>query len=171
MPIRVLDYTDVAARAGELGCRVPVGIALLPGNFTTAASTAELRYHEAAPQVRSAWRSIGLIDAGPARMPCPTTTRGPDASGRPTPLAVFFGAGSLSGPALLVTLALGAVAAVLTERPGCASSREIQLDAVVERPNRGGYTCLRYHGDPCELVALARPVRGIWTDHQGPENG
>jgi hypothetical protein len=104
-------------------------------------------------------------------MPCPTTPHVPDASCRPTPLAVFFGAGLLSGPALLVTLALGAVAAVLTELPGCAGSREIQFDAVVERPDRGGYTCLAYCGDPCELVALARPVRGIWTDHQGSENG
>ena len=171
MPTRVMDYIDVAARAEELGCRVPVGIALLPGNFPTAASTSELRYHEAAPQVRSAWRSIGLVDAGPARMTCPTTPRGPDASCRPTPLAVFFGAGLLSGPALLVTLALGAVAAVLTERPGCASSREIRFDAVVERPNRGGYACLEYYGDPCELVTLARSVREIWTDRQETDGG
>ena len=58
-------FVDVAVRARELGCPIPVGIALLPGNFATAASAAELRYHKAAPEVRSAWRSIGLKDEGP----------------------------------------------------------------------------------------------------------
>jgi hypothetical protein len=58
-------FVDVAVRARELGCPIPVGIALLPGNFATAASAAELRYHKAAPEVRSAWLSIGLTDAGP----------------------------------------------------------------------------------------------------------
>jgi len=62
------DYVDVAARARELSYPVPVGIALLPGNFATAASAAELRYHEAASEVRSAWRSIGLTDARPSLM-------------------------------------------------------------------------------------------------------
>jgi hypothetical protein len=61
-------FVDVAVRARELGCPIPVGIALLPGNFATAASAAELRYHKAAPEVRSAWRSLGLTDAGPDLM-------------------------------------------------------------------------------------------------------
>jgi len=59
MPLRTTDYVDVIARATELGIRAPVGIALLPGNFQSAASAAELRYHEAAPRLRSGWRSIG----------------------------------------------------------------------------------------------------------------
>ena len=37
MPLRTTDYVDVIARATELGIRAPVGIALLPGNFSTAA--------------------------------------------------------------------------------------------------------------------------------------
>ncbi|MBN2464076.1 hypothetical protein JXD38_00425, partial [candidate division WOR-3 bacterium] len=79
MPLRTKDYVDVAAKARELGCRAPVGIALLPGNFATAAGAAELRYHEAAPDVRSAWRSVGLIDAGPNLMLEQTLARGADA--------------------------------------------------------------------------------------------
>jgi len=63
--VETRDFVDVAARARELGCRIPFGIALLPGNFATAASAAELRYHKAAPEVRSAWRRIGLADEGP----------------------------------------------------------------------------------------------------------
>jgi len=104
-------------------------------------------------------------------MPRPTTTGGPVASGPPVPLAVLFDAGLLSGPAVRVTLALGMVASVLTVQPCCASPREIRFDAVVERPSRGGYACLEFHGDACELVMLARSVREIWTGRQGTDGG
>ena len=167
MPVQVMDYIDVAARARELGCRVPVGIALLPGNFRTAHSAAELCFHEAVPSVRSAWRNVGLIDVGLDRKSRQSPTRGRASADQPVPLTVFFGAGLLSGGASLVTLALGMVAAVLTERPGTgADLRDIRFDAIVERPDRGGYTCLEYHGDACELVALAKPVREIWAGRQ-----
>lgn len=59
------DSLDVAARARELGCRVPVGVALLPGNFSTAVNAGEFCYHTATAQVRSAWQDVGLEDEGP----------------------------------------------------------------------------------------------------------
>ena len=172
MPVKVTNYTDVAARAEELGCRVPVGIALLPGNFLTARSAAEFCYHEAAASVRSAWRNVGLIDVGPDRQARPAPTSDGPTSALPVHLAVFFGAGLLCGGAGLVTLALGMVAAVLTERPGPGvDPRDVRFDAIVERPNHGGYACLEYHGDAYELVALAWPVRGIWAGVPHPETG
>jgi hypothetical protein len=164
MPVQVMDYIDVAARARELGCRAPLGIALLPDNFTTARSAAELCFHEAAPSVRSAWRNVGLIDVGLDRKYRQSPTRDRASADQPVHLTVFFGAGLLRGGAGLVTLALGMVAAVLTERPGTgADLRDIRFDAIVERPDRSGYTLLAYHGDAFELVALARPVREIWA--------
>jgi hypothetical protein len=164
MPVQVMDYVDVAARSRELGCRVPVGIALLPGNFTTAHSADELRFHEAVPSVRSAWRNVGLIDVGLDRKSRQSPTKGCASTDRPVQLTVFFGAGLLRGGTGLVTLALGTVAAVLTERPGTGvDPKNIRLDAIVERPDRSGYTCLAYHGDAYELVALAKPVRKVWT--------
>ena len=65
MPVQTRGFVDVAARAREFGCRVPVGIALLPGNFSTAAHAGEFCYHAATPHVRSAWQSVGLNDEGP----------------------------------------------------------------------------------------------------------
>jgi hypothetical protein len=171
MPVQVMDYVDVATRARELGCRVPVGIALLPGNFTTAQSAAELCFHEAVPSVRSAWRNVGLIDVGLDRKSRPSPTGGCASADLPVPLTVFFGAGLLCGGAGLVTLALGMVAVVLTERPGTgADPRDIRFDAIVERPDRGGYACLEYHGDAYDLVALARSVREIWAGRQNVDD-
>lgn len=161
------DYVDVAARARELGCQVPVGIALLPGNFATAASAAELRYHEATPEVRSAWRSVGLIDAGPNLMLQQALARGRQATGPDVPLVVFFGGALRDFPARSITFALGAVASVLSAGPGHAGATDFRFDAVVERPGRGGYARIEYRGDACELVALAGTVREILTGSSG----
>ena len=149
--VETRDFVDVAARARELSCRAPVRLALLPGNFATAASAVELRYHKAAPEVRSAWRRIGLLDDGP------------DAAGPDVPLVAFFGRRLRSEPARLVTYALGAVASVLSAHPGHAGASEIRFDAIVERPGRGSYACIEYRGDACELVTLAGRVREILT--------
>ena len=65
MRVQTKDYLDVAARARELGCRVPTRIALLPGNFTPAVRAGEFCYHAATPHVRSAWQDVGLEDEGP----------------------------------------------------------------------------------------------------------
>jgi len=154
--MQTVDYIDVPARARELGCRVPTGIALLPGNFATAVGADELRYHEVAADVRSAWRRIGLKDTGPHRKLRQNVGVNPDASGRPVPLAVFFGVG-LAGAPKAILHALSAVAMILVVDPCSANAREARFDAIVERPNSGGYTCLEFHGQARELIGLTEP--------------
>jgi hypothetical protein len=167
LPMQTVDYVDVAARARELGCRVPTGIALLPGNFATAAGADELRYHEVAAEIRSAWRRIGLKDTGPHRKLRQNAAVNLDASGRPVPLTVFFGLG-LAGNPKAVLHALSAVATVLLVEPSSVNAREIRFDGIVERPESGGYTCLRFHGQARELIAMTEPVREIWTSGRNP---
>ncbi len=65
MRVQIHDYFDVAARARALGCPVPGRVALLPGNFSTAANTSEFCFHAITPYVRAAWQSIGFEDEGP----------------------------------------------------------------------------------------------------------
>ena len=166
--MQTVDYVDVPARARELGCRVPTGIALLPGNFATAASAAEFRYHEVASEVCSAWRRIGLRDTGPHRKLGRNVAVNPDAPGQPVPLTVFFGLG-LVGDSKAVLLALSTVATVLVVDPCSANAREIRFVAIVERPGSGGYTCFEYHGQARELIALAKPVREIWASNPTSE--
>ncbi len=162
MSVQAKDFVDVAARAREFGCPVPVRIALLPGNFSTAARVDEFCFHAATPHVRSAWWSVGLADEGPGPMPVRALVAGTDAPSAPVPLAVFFGVGLLGGPAWCLAVALGMVSSVLAFHPCCANPREVQFDVVVERPS-GGYACLEYRGDAYELVALAKEVRRIWA--------
>ena len=183
MSVQTRDFVNVAARARELSCREPARLALLPGNFATAVSAAELRYHEAAPEVRSAWLSIGLKDEGPdpesgisdLGLGASSEVRTPIPSPRPpapfscdVPLVAYFGRELRSGPARLVTYALGAVASVLSAHTGEAGAPEIRFDAVVERPGCGSYACVEFRGDACELVRLAGTVRGIIMGSPGP---
>jgi hypothetical protein len=186
MSVQTRDFVDVAERAREFGCRVPVGIALLPGNFSTAADAGEFCFHAAAPHVRSAWQSVGLDDEGPeardttssalpgglpqdgTRVSChkpalpDPVEAGSPVPGAQVPLAVFFGVRLMVGPAWCLAVALGMVSSVLASHPCCANPNEIRFDVVVERPS-GGYACLEYRGDAYGLVALAKEVRGIWA--------
>jgi hypothetical protein len=158
MSVQTRDFVDVAARARELDCRVPVGIALLPGNFPTASNSGAFCYHTAAPHVRSAWQSIGLEDEGPQAPQAETTSENSKA-----PLAVFFGASLSDGAAWRVAIALGMISSVLASDSRCASPRDVRLDVVVERPDGHGCACIEYQGDAFGIVSLAREVRRVWA--------
>jgi hypothetical protein len=158
MMVQTRDFVDMAARCRDFGCRVPVRLAFLPANFSTAANVGEFHYHAAIPHIRSAWQSVGLEDEGP-RAPQADA----NAESAKVPLVAFFGAGLLTGPEWCLTVALGLVSRVLALHPDCASPRDVQFDAVVELQDGQGYACLEYHGDAYGLVALAREVRLIWA--------
>jgi hypothetical protein len=167
MTVATTDYVDVGERSRELGCRAPVGVALLPGNFATAAGAAELRYHEAAPEVRSAWRRVGLIDAGPNSLLQQNLTRDLGPEGADIPLVVYFGRALRSCPPWFITFALGAVASVVSGLPGQRGAAEIRLEAIVERSDCGTYARIEYSGDACELVGLAGQIRQILESKPG----
>jgi hypothetical protein len=186
MTLQVREFADLAARARELGCRVPVRIALLPSNFATAANSGEFRYHAATPYIRSAWQSVSLVDEGPGSelgirdsgpertnsgleassgIPAPVSSPQPFASAQ-LPLVAFFGSGLLTDPEWRLTVALGMVGRVLALDPRCASPRDVRLDVVVERSGARGCICIEYQGDACGIVELVRIVRRIWADER-----
>jgi hypothetical protein len=189
MWMQTRDFVNVAVRSHQLGCRVPVRTALLPGNFDTAVNAGEFCFHAATPHVRSAWQSVGLEDEGPdtARHmteSLPPTAFSPDRvpsgsqatrkvldlqpctgdESAKVPLAVFLGAALLTGPEWCLTVALSMVSRVLALDPCCASPRDVRLDVVVERPGERGCACIEYQGDAFGIVALCRDVRRIWGD-------
>ena len=54
------DYVQVDSRAAEIGCQRPTGMALLPENFQSATSYAELRQLSEAATVRTLFGTNGL---------------------------------------------------------------------------------------------------------------
>jgi hypothetical protein len=185
MSVQTRDFVDVAARAQALGCRVPAGVALLPGNFSIPSDAGGFCYHPATPYVRSAWQSASLEDEGPtelgvgdlgsgvsAQVPGPQPLAPSETCSQPpvpsvsseVPLVVYFGPDLLDGPPWRLPVALGLVSSVLASHPRCASPRDVRLDIAVKRPGDHGYVCIEYQGDAFGIVALAREVRRIWTD-------
>jgi hypothetical protein len=188
MSVQTREFVGVATRSRELGCRVPVRIALLPGNFPNAAHVGEFVFHPATPHVRAAWQSVGLEDEGPGSesgirdlglgassgvrtpVPSPQSLAPSEAGSQPlapsasakVPLVAFFGAGLLTGPEWGLTVALGLVSRVLALHPACASPWEVRFDAVVERLSTHGCARIEYQGDAFGIVALTRDVRRIW---------
>ena len=187
MSVQIKNFVDVVARARELECRVPVVIALLPGNFSTAANVGEFRYHPATPYIRSAWQTVNLHDEGPSgsgvgdlgtglgdqgsgvRTPVPGPRSLTPLLSANVPLAVFFGADLLSDPGCRLLVALSMVSRVLIVDPRCASPREIVFDVVVERPGGNGHECIEYEGDAVGIVALVSEVREIWAGNMNRE--
>jgi|WetSurMetagenome_2_1015567.scaffolds.fasta_scaffold226392_1 hypothetical protein len=186
MSVQTRDFVNVAARSREFGCRVPVGIALLPGNFSTAANAGEFSYHAATQDVRSALQTIGLEDEGPAARdktgengdctaahsmgcseglsPFSRPQGEPNSESAQLPLVVFFGAGLLGGPPWRVAVALGMVSSVFASHARRTGQRDVRLNLVVERPGERGCVCIGYQGDAFGIVGLVRDVRRIGAD-------
>jgi hypothetical protein len=176
MKVQIIrDFVDVAARSQQFGCRVPVRVALLPGNFAAATNAGEFRFHAATPYIRSAWKSVGLEDEGPGSEQA--TSAGHDrnspgipdrvpsrSNGESIPLVAFFGTSLLSGPEWCPTVALSLVTRVLVLHPACVSPWEVRFDAVVERPGTHGCTCIEYQGDVYGIVDLCTDVRRVLAD-------
>ena len=60
--IRTTDYVDVAKRSEELGCNIPTGLAVLPRNFSTAASKTDLVHEDTTPTLRALWMEKGITE-------------------------------------------------------------------------------------------------------------
>jgi hypothetical protein len=171
MTVQTRDFADVPYRSRELGCRVPERIALLPGNFSTAASAGEFCFHAATPHIRSAWKNVGLEDEGPCQTRDMTQSSSigivsqAEANGESARvhLVAFFGSGLLNGPAWRLTVALGMVSWVLASHARRSGQTDVRLDVVVARPRDRGYACIEYSGDAFGVVPLARDVRRVWA--------
>lgn len=163
MSIEVSGYINLAAKAAELKCEVPAELALLPRNFATARFAAEFFYDENVPAIRSELRMAGLNETslrkGYAEAPVVRA-----AADHRAHLTVFFGSPLLERDARGVTLVLGTIACVLSERSAGRQDIEgLRFEAIVERRDGRGYARVTYEGDACSLPGLSKSVREAWS--------
>jgi hypothetical protein len=161
MSVEVSSYVDVTARAAELGCRPPSGIALLPRNFESAERRDEFVHDASGMSIRAAWRSEGIEESRlePEGELWPTTQQ--DAAEWFGP--VIFVAGSLlSSNPPAINVALGVVANYVTDffRGTPLDRQRANLTVVVET-EAGQSRRVDYKGPPEGIRDLPDVIREL----------
>lgn len=161
MTINVSDYINVRERVLEFGCMEPDGIALLPINFDTATSIADLRHLSEGATVKTLLRSANIpqSDILPAdKRPPYIQNNGIEWIG-PT---LFVSAALISSNPHLVSISLGVIADYLTDfYRGMSGDEKISLEFVVEKSDKKTCKKLSYQGTVDGLTELADVIRTI----------
>jgi hypothetical protein len=161
--IRIEDYVDVYARADDLGCRRPSGLAFLPRGFADALERDELADESPVRTLRVLWRQAGLVDVRiePDGERFPTVKENAFEWAGPI---IFVAASLVSQNPNAVSIALGVVSNYVTEFfRGVGGPKKARLDIVVEKTSEQGSIFKRVHfeGGPEELQHVADVVREV----------
>jgi hypothetical protein len=161
--VTIIEYVDVAKRAEELGCTVPTGFALLPRNFTTAATKAELVHEDTVPTVRALWAEKGLTDTRLEKDADRIPYIEEDSSEWVGPI-IFIGAAVFSESPHAISVALSIVANYLTDYfKGRTGKKTAKLSIVVSRPQSDNYQKIQYEGPPEGIAGIEKIIKEIRT--------
>ena len=152
IPVEISEYPNVAERAAALGCRVPTGVALLPGNFDTAKTRQELLFEGKISPLRELWRKANVVET-------PIEPPGEDiwcVGYKDFDLVVptiFIGFSLLSQNQAMVSIALNVISNYLTDwfkGLGPGTKQVAEVNVVVETPKK-----------TCKHVHYKGPVEGL----------
>lgn len=161
MSIETSEYVNVRARAEELGCILPDGLALLPSNFDTASMKSDLVTSSNTATLRSLLRQEGFGDPriDSVEEPIPEDSKkfiewiGP---------IIFIGAGLYGRNPYVVAVVLNVVSNYLTDFfKGLPGKHDVSIDVVVEHTKDGdfSYDKYSYHGPKDGLKDMAAFVK------------
>jgi hypothetical protein len=157
----IRPFIDVKARAAELGCVTPLGLALLPRNFDTATRRDELVHEASGLSVRAAWRADGVEETRlePEGEHWPAAQE--DAAEWIGPV-IFVGAALLSNDPYAVNVALGVVANYVADLfRGVPRERRIARLSIVVETKAGATRRVDYSGPPEGIADVADVIRGL----------
>lgn len=154
MAIEVTEATNVPERAEALGVSAPTRLAVLPRNFETGDTLAELVHESPAATIRKLWREAGLpetpIEPEGQRLPR-MLERSADWVG-PT---IFVGSLLLTENQDAVSLAISIIKDyVLDFFKGWPSPPQVRLEVIVETTESKKYRRVRYSGSADGLSEL-----------------
>jgi hypothetical protein len=160
MSITVEDYIQVDARAAELGCSVPTGLAVVPINFETAFDRADLRNASHTETVIKFFKAQGI--ALESFLP-----EGENLSYivnkhfqwlGPT---LFIPLALLNDNPQIASLAIGVLSNAITDffKGIPKRHKNVKLDIVVENDNERSYKKISYDGDIDGLASLPSIIK------------
>jgi hypothetical protein len=161
MTVTITDCVSVRERARQLGVSPPERIAVLPANFETAVSSAQLLYPSEAATVKTLFRSN--------RIPLDNLMSSSESSRyihnndfewlAPT---LFVSWGIISENQTFVTVALNVLSNYITEFfRGIPGTRKVKFDIVVERNVEGICRKISYQGTPEGIRSLPEVIRKL----------
>lgn len=161
MPMTITEYVRVADRASELGCPIPTGIAILPENFTTAATRQDLLFGSEAATIRKLLKNNDLplndLLAAPERV---ASIHNKHFDWAPL---LFISAALLTNNAHAVSVALGVIANYATDFFKGLPGNKVKLNLVIEKRD-GSCKKLTYEGNAAGLASLPEIIRRVSDD-------
>jgi hypothetical protein len=159
MAVTITDFLDVNKKAIDLGFNPPVGLAILPEYFESAAKIADLRHRSEAATVKVLFRTHGLSldEFVPASSTIPYIQNNNFDWIGPT---IFISGALLSENPMAISLALSVLANYATDFfKGISGRKNIKLNIVVERRGKKSYRKIKYEGDVAGLTELSRIIQ------------
>jgi hypothetical protein len=168
MLIQTSGYINVRQRSLDLSLDPPTGLALLPRNFETAKTKADLVYESSAADIRALWLAENIIET---RI---------DGAGKQIPYIkeakyewilppILIGAAVWSKDPYVAGFALAVVANYVTDyvlkgRPSWSRSNDVSCEVIVERLKGNEYLKIHYKGPSEELNKLIEKVARVAHD-------
>lgn len=161
MPTTVGEYVNVRKRIADLGCRHPEQLALLPLNFESASSIADLLQASEAATIRKLLLGEGLpIDDIVDRSRRPPYLK--NKSHEWVAPILFISAALYSQNPNLVNVALNVIANYATDFfRGVSPAREVKLNIIVEKRKDEIYKQISYQGCIAGLKDLPEVIREV----------
>ena len=161
MTTSVDEYVNVRERLEKLGCLELPGIVLLPANFDSADTIADIRQYAEAATVKTLFRSAGIpySDVFSAERRAPYIHNNSLEWVAPT---LFISAGLVIENQNLVSMALNVISEyVMKLFRGVSGEKRVSLDVIIEKTN--GKTCKRisYNGPVEGLESMGDIVRTV----------
>ena len=164
MATRVSENTNVRERLGKFGSPELTGLVLLPANFDTADSTADLRQSAQAATVKTLFRTAGIpySDVFPAEHRAPYILNKSLEWVAPT---LFVTAALISENPNLIPTCLDTISVYVAKLlRGASGEQKVSLDVVVEKANDGTCKRVSYSGPVDGLAGIADVVREVAND-------
>jgi hypothetical protein len=161
MTTNITDYVNVNKKVADLGCRYPDRLALLPVNFESATSIAELLQASEAATIKKLFVAEGLpVDDIVERGQRPPYIK--NKWHEWVAPIVFVSAALCSQNPELLSLALNILANYATEFfRGDSAKPEVGVDIVVEKKKNETYKRISYRGPIAGLKDLPEVIREV----------
>ena len=159
MTANITEYVNVVTKMADLGCLYPQrGLALLPVNFESAPSIADLLQASETATIKKLFLAEGLpVDDIVDRSQRPPYIKNKQYEWVPT---LFVTASLYSQNPAVVSVALGVLANYATDFfKGTSGAREVKLDIVLEKKKNETYLRVSYRGPIAGMSELPDAIR------------